>query len=303
MEDEERLKQLKKYLSATLEEFESLVASSGDFDDTRVGNGWNPAGIEESIAVLPSKPTEELLSVLRPTGLHGLTLALRRVRGKSISKLVVKSCRRMYVPFWLVKGFHECYYFRTASYKVPTREDVVAVEVEGSLKNLVLENSRPSSVLEILKMRIDRLAGLIADSPRHFVLDGVTELARSWKEMVLCLDRFGRMDPALELMLRSKPPLHRMKDSAELRRYVGETELAAMEASKETTIKELHKRIVSSPSSFTRILTNRFDVTELSLIYLPVLKVEYSSNGSAQIAAIDAYSGRILRDQSFKVTI
>ncbi len=298
-EDEDRLRELKKYLNATLTEFESLVASAGDFDDTRLGNGWDATRIEESFAILTAKPKDELFKSLGCSGMDRLARLFGRLAGKAPSGVVISSCRCTYVPFWSAKGLHECYYFRSASYKVPTSGDVVAVEVDGSLKNLVLQESRPSNVLEILKLRIDRLAGIISEKPRHFVLDGVTELARKYKEAVLCLDRFGRADSDLESAIERGAVLHRFKDGSELRKHTGDAEVAKTDVSKEVVIRELHKRVVLAPSSFSRILTNRFDVTELILLYLPLFRIEYSCDCARHNVVMDASSGRLIGNRYF----
>ncbi|MFH0848178.1 MAG: hypothetical protein V1857_01580 [archaeon] len=291
MEEDERLRELKKYLSSTLEEFESLIHSSGDFDDTRIGNGWDPSRIQESLAVLLPISLDKLVKRLEPSGLNRLSRLVWMIRGRPLPRFVIKSSTCAYVPCWIVEGFHECYFFRTTSYQIPTKEDVVAVEVEGTLRNLVVQDPKPSTLLSALKLRIDRIAGLITGAPRYFVLDGVTELARNYEQARACLDRLGRPDRRLEQVVKGNQPYRSVRDYEELRQQIDNSEIRSSEVSKEAAIMELHKRIVLPPQSFTRILTNRFEITNATLIHLPVVRIEYSWNGETEVVEVDGLSG------------
>lgn len=291
MEEDDRLRELKKYLGSTLEEFQSLIESAGDFDDTRIGNGWDPSRIQESLAILPSIPADRVPERLVPSGLNRLSRMVGMIRGRPVPQAAIRSSTCIYVPYWLIEGFHECYFFRTASYQIPTKQDVVAVEVEGTLRNLVVQDAKPPNLLNALKLRIDRMAGLITSAPRYFVLDGVTELARSYREARLCLDRFGRPDRRMEQIVKGNPPLRHVGDYQELRQQIGDSKIRSLEVSRETAIMELHKRIVLPPQSFTRILTNRFEITKATLIHVPVFRIEYSYGEETRTAEVDGFSG------------
>lgn len=274
------------------------MESAGDFDDTRIGNGWNPSSVQESLSVLPPMPTEALLDRLEASVNRGVGGLLRRIRRRTAQEIEIKSTSLVYDPLWVVEGFHECYFFRTVSYQVPTREDVVAVEVDGTLRNILLQDSRPTTLLHVFKQKIDWLAGLISDAPRYFVLDGVTELARNHQQAEICLDRFGRTDRRLERLMAAKPPLQHLRDHLELEKFAAGGGIRSMEVSKEAAILELHKRVVSPPASFTRILTNRFEVTKMMLVHVPAFVVDYTLGGRVCRAELDGYSGGLIESMS-----
>jgi hypothetical protein len=291
LEEDERLNELKRYLSSTLREFQSLIESAGNFDDTRVGNGWDPSHILESLVVLPSISPERLLEKLSSSGLSTLSRIIWRLKGRPPPRIAVLSSTRVYTPVWIVEGFHECYYFRATSYRIPTKEDVVAVEVEGTLRNLIVQDSEPKTLLSALKIGIDRIAGLITSAPRYFVLDGVLELARSYREARLCFDRFGRPSCKLKRLIKSKSSFRRIRDHEELKQHIGGSETKSLEVSKDKVINALHRRIVIPPVSFTRILTNRFEVTNVTLIHLPTFRIEYTYDDETRKVEVDGFSG------------
>lgn len=294
LDEGERIREIRKYLDATIEEFQSLVEKAGGFDETRVGNGWDPASISETITtVLPVAPSD-ILEKVRSLRWRALGMALSNLARARTLKIEFETPELHYRPYWIAKAYHECFYFRGASYRVRTSDDVVAVEVEGKLRNLILRDSKAYTFLGEVKERLGRAAGLVSASPRFFILDGVTELARKYKEASLYLDAHGRRDGYIERFLGHNPPLQPLSSVDELRRKNQSAEIMPLHEAKDSVIRRLGEAVVEPPRTFARILNNRFEVTNLTLLYLPVYRVSYRYAKREGVAHVNGFSGELL---------
>jgi hypothetical protein len=59
-------------------------------------------------------------------------------------------------------------------------------------------------------------------------------------------------------------------------------------------VRVLHGKVVKPPSVFNKILTNRFEVTELSLIELPIYVFTYKYLGREKELRIHGVTGELL---------
>jgi len=294
LEAGDRIDEIRRYLDATLEEFQSLVEKAGGFDDTKVGNGWDPANIKETLSTVAPIPSSDILEKVRSLRWRALGMALSSFpRTRTLKFEFEQPCLR-YHPYWIAKAYHECFFFRGASYQVRTSEDVVAVEVEGKLRNLILRDAKASSYLEEFKKRLERATGLMPTSPRFFILDGVTELAMKHKETSLCLDAHGRHDSQIERFLRRKPPLQQISSVDQLHRNNGSVEIMPLHETRDSVIRRLSGAVVEPPKTFTRILSNRFEITQLMLLYLPVYEIRYEYAKKEGIARVIGSTGELL---------
>jgi hypothetical protein len=291
---EDRIAEIRRYLDATIEEFQTLVEKAGGFDDNRIGNGWRPAAIKETLVTVTPTPPSKILEKLQSLRWRALGMALRNFPKARTLKIEFEKPNLRYRPYWIAKAYHECFFFRGASYKVRTGDDVVAVEVDGKLRNLILRDTKGSSLLEEFKKRLERATGLISPGPRFFVLDGVTELARKYKEASLYLDAHGRYSRQIERFIRRNPPLRPISSVDQLKEESESAEVMPLHESKESVLRRLTEAVVEPPKTFTRILSNRFEVTALVLLYLPVYEVQYEYAKKQGIAYVNGLTAELL---------
>jgi len=292
--EDDRIGEIRRYLDATLEEFQRLVEKAGGFDDTRTGSGWHPASVKETLTTVAPQPSSEILEKVKSLRWRALGMALSNFPKARTFKIEFEQPNLHYRPYWMAKAYHECFFFRGASYRVRTGDDVVAVEVDGRLRNLILRDPKGSSLLEEFKRRLEKASGLMSSGPRFFILDGVTELARKYKETSLYLDAHGRYDRQLERFIRRKPPLQPLSNVEQLQRASKSAEIMPLHETKDSVIRRLTEAVVEPPKTFTRILSNRFEVTDLVLLYLPVYEVKYQYAKKQGIAHVNASTGELL---------
>jgi len=294
LREDERIEEIRRYLDATLEEFHSLVEKAGGFDDNRVGNAWNPGSVKETLSTIAPMPSKDILAKVRSVRWRALGMALSNLPRAGTLRIEFEQPRLHYRPYWIAKAYHECIFFRGASYRVPTRDDVLAVETDGKLRNLIPRDARSHSFLSGVKDKIERATGLISDRPREFILDGVTELARKYKEMSLYLDAYGRPDRHIERFYLRNPPLEQISSVDQVRGDDSSVQIKPLHETKDSVIRRLKEALVQSPGTFTRILSNRFEVTSLILLYLPAYMVKYEYAKKEGVVNVNGYTGELI---------
>lgn len=155
MSVDDRFDEIKRLLDSTINEFQALFQSAGGFEDSRVGNGWVPEKVTPEVYFLEPKPLEELAGVAeaRKRALFSnRVMRLLKTKDADIQKPVVP--RLKLIPFWRVKGYHECFYFRGNSYKIDLPDDVVAVELEGKIRDLLGQDTSDSQGLTSVAKRL-----------------------------------------------------------------------------------------------------------------------------------------------------
>jgi len=293
LNEDERIEEIRRYLDATLEEFQKLVEKAGGFEDNRVGNGWQPASLVETLSTVAPMPPSEILGKVKSVRWRALGMALSNLPKARTLNIEFEKPHLEYRPYWIAKGYHECIFFRGASYRVPTTEDVLAVEVDGKLRNLVLREAKQYSFLKQVKDSIEWVTGLASNKPREFILDGVTELARRYKKASLHLDAYGRNDRHMERFLRRNPPLQ-ISSLDQIKREHPSAEIVQLHENKDSVIKKLSDAVVQAPKIFTRILSNRFEVTDLMLLYLPVYRVKYQYAKKEGVVNVNGSTGELI---------
>jgi hypothetical protein len=286
---DDRFEEIKRLLDSTVSEFQSLFESAGGFEDSRVGNGWNPEKIVTEIYFLQPKPLSQLTKIAEER-----KRSLFRNRIFSFLKppehevqLVGKPSLKL-ISFWLIKGFHECFYFRGSSYKIDLPEDVVAVEVEGKIRDLVgRESSDSQSITGLTRRLLGRRewAGV-----KSFHLNDVTELAYMYKEGSFFVNAEGKEDLEAEAFFEGKPPLQEMSHQ-EVARQFPDARLAPTSMSKEELVRRLHALIVRPPASFSKILSNRFQITTLAEYLMPVFSFTFECRGQRKELLVHGFTG------------
>ena len=289
MSTDDRFEEIKRLLDSTVSEFQSLFESAGGFEDSRIGNGWNPQNIQPDMYFLQPKPVRELLSIaeVRKRSLfrHRVLTFIKpgehdvQLSGNPVLKLV---------PFWLIKGFHECFYFRGNSYKIDLPEDVVAVEVEGKIRDLVGREAGDAQGITGLTRRLlgrRDLAGVKA-----FRLNDVTELAYMFKEGSYFLNSEGEEDLEAEAFFERKLPLEKVSVE-QLAAQFPAAEIVKSSVSKEDLVRKLHTAVVKPPVAFSKILSNRFQVTTMAQYLMPVYSFAFEWRGQKKQLSVHGFTG------------
>lgn len=292
MDGDERLREIKKALNATLGEFHRLLKSSTDFDDARTGNGWNPSAITHHAYIVRPLPVERVLRFAesKKQSLFEVPV-LTFIRPKSESIKMIDDLMLKLEPYWRIRGFHECYYFRGRSYEVDVPSDVVAVELEGKVRSLFSSSKEKKALFSTFK----RAIGLDQSSTsKYFRLEDATELAYQYSEVAMIMNQKGQQDLEVEQALAESPPLQAVTEIEKLGMRNLKLLFGEVALSKEAVVAELHKHVVKAPPTFKKILTNRFEVTKLDLIYMPTFSIHYSHGKTVKQIRIHGYTGEVL---------
>lgn len=292
MSADDRFEEIKRLLDSTINEFQTLFQSAGGFEDSRVGNGWAPEKIAPAIYYLQPKPFEELAKIA-----EGHKRALFRnwvfsfVKPKDQDVQSTNS-RLKLVPFWRVKGYHECFYFRGNSYKIDLPEDVVAVEVEDKIRDLLGREEVDSQGLTNLAKRL--LGKKEWATTKSIRLGDVTELAYMYNEGSIFVDADGKENLEAEAFFDRNLPLQRVTID-QLKRDFPNAELGAGSITKEDLIRKLHAMVVKPPTAFSKILSNRFQITQLEQYLMPMYSFVFEWRGQRRELTVHGYTGGILQ--------
>ena len=293
MSEDERLSKIKDLLDSTLAEFEAVFKSAGTFDQSRVGNGWTPSTIPVQTLMIEPMPFDQVTRIAesrkaRAFGpMRWLRLRWGKIHQTSDPTLV-------FFPFWRLQGYHECFYFRGKSYTATVPDDVIAIQVGRRIRTLTSQPATRRPFLDRAGAMIKRTLAA-RNEPRYFTIDGAIELAHQFKEASLVVDGEGRDDITTEYLLEKRPPMHPMEENRELDNQRSSTRFAPLALKAEDAVRILHSKVVKAPTVFNKILTNRFEVTELSLIEIPVYVFNYRYLGREKSLRIHGVTGELLK--------
>jgi hypothetical protein len=290
MSEDDRLAKIKDLLDSTLAEFEAVFESAGTFDQSRVGNGWMPSSIPVQTYALDPMAVSQAAKIAEsrksrafgPVGWFRLRSGRIRMTGEPML---------VFFPFWRVRGYHECFYFRGKTYTATVPDDVIAVQVGRRIRTLTSQARVKRSILSKIVARIKRTV-LARPEPRYFTVDGATELAYQFREASILVDGQGNEDIPMEYLLEKKPQMHRMQETDE--RPDLRSKFAPLTLKAEDAVHLLHSSVVKPPPVFNKILTNRFEVTELSLLELPAYVFRYRYLGREKELRVHGVTGELL---------
>ncbi len=292
MSADDRFDEIKRLLNSTIDEFQTIFQSAASFEDSQVGNGWCPNQIAVDLLCLQPRPFEDIVKIAKaPKSTpfrHKSPLYNHQIHDVDLSE----QPKLNLVPYWRIKGFHECFYFRRNSYRIDLPEDVIAVDVEGKIRDLASQESTDSQGLAGMTRRL--LGKRELKAARHFRFNEVTELAYLYKEGKLFVDALGKEDQEAEAFFEGKTAL-RMTSIEKLGERFPHAEIRPSSVTKVELVKTLHSMIVRPPATFSRILTNRFQITELSEFLVPVYTFKYASQKRRKEASVHAYTGVVLQ--------
>jgi hypothetical protein len=291
LSEDERLAKIKDLLDSTVAEFESIFESAGNFDQSRVGNGWTPSSIPILTYTLNAVSLDEATRIAesRKARLFG-PIAFLGFRRRRIE--VVRDPILVFFPFWRAKGYHECFYFRGKTYRATVPDDVIAVQVGGRIRPLTAEAKAKRSLLQRIIAMIRRVV-TARPEPRYFTVDAATELAYQFTEGSVLVDGEGRENLSMEYLLEKKPQMQRLQEEMKVEQPA--VKFTPLTFTAEDIVRVLHDKIVKPPVVFNKILTNRFEVTELQLLELPIYVFRYRYLGREKELRIHGVTGEFLK--------
>lgn len=256
-------------IASRLEKLGTLDKLAQEMPGSRQGNGWDPSMIAETIARVVSQPLEKLVrKAIRSSLSQRIADYFRPV--SAMSRLAGPPTV-VYFLLWHVKGYHECFYLREASYKIRVDKDVVAVEIDGETRDLMIEEQETKMVPETVRRSLKRFSKLFTGERRYFNLSDVTELAIRHERAEMYATSDGREGDVLEEVLPSKWKTQRIFDFAHLNVEGTITSIAVSKETKETVLQRFQERLVKMPETSKQILSNTFHIEELTQFYVPYL--------------------------------
>jgi hypothetical protein len=99
----------------------------------------------------------------------------------------------------------------------------------------------------------------------------------------------------MEYLLEKKPEMHPLEERGEREDQPASAQFTPLSFKAEDVVSRLHSKIVRPPQSFSKILTNRFEVTELQLLQLPVYVFHYKYLRRERTLRVHGVTGELLK--------
>jgi hypothetical protein len=104
----------------------------------------------------------------------------------------------------------------------------------------------------------------------------------------------GKEDLEAEAFFDRPLPLKKTTIEELTSNYPG-MEVATNSITKEDLVRKLHTIIVKPPSTFSRILSNRFQVSELAQYLMPIYSFAFEWHGQRKSISVHGYTGGIFQ--------
>ncbi len=274
-----------------LERLHALDELGDEMPSPRRGNGWDPSKIAEAVVRIVPQSLEKLgRKAIRPGISRGIADLFRPMH--AASKLA-GTPMLIYFPLWYAKGYHECFYLREASYNIRVDKDVVAVEVDGETRDLMIDEQESKIVPEAFARGLKRFSRLLTGERRHFWLNDAIELAVRYKHVEMYVTSDGHEGNVLEEILPSSWKSQRVFEIAQLSVEGTITRIAASKETKERVLERLQESLVKTPETFKQILSNTFQIEELTQYFVPYAYFPVMRSGRIDHVIINAASAQV----------
>ncbi len=264
---------LEDYLTSRLQQIGEVAPEKREIKGLKTGNGWDTNQImEQTFKIEPvsmKRAVEVALSSNRSLKEHISNILRRRKPDLTL----VGEPTVEFVLIWAIKGFHECYYTRTSSYRVNVKDDVVAVEVEGKSRDMILERRHSRLIPAVIVERFQKLSSFLSNESKYFVVSDVLELATKRSESELIISGGGRPLTEDEEMSLTSWRFKRIFDLSDLKVRGARTRVRESIISKETLLNRFRERVIQMPERFKQILSNKLQISELKRIYVPFIRI------------------------------
>jgi len=282
---------LEQYLASRLQQVGEVPPEKREIKGLNTGNGWNANQVVEQVFKIEPISIKRAIEVAvssNRTLRERISLRKRKEDFGLVGTPTVE-----FVPIWKVKGFHECYYIRGSSYKVHLKDDVVAVEMEGRSRDLMLERKHSRLIPGAILDRLQRISSFLSNESKYFVLTDALELAVMSSEAELVISGVGRpmtMDDETELT-SWKPK--RIYDEGDLKVRGARVQIREPAISKETLLAQFKERVMHMPENFKQILSNKLQITELKRIYVPLIRIPLQKGLVPSEAVVNGTTGEL----------
>jgi len=283
---------LEEYLASRLQQIGEVAAEKKAIKGLKTGNGWDANQVVEVVFKIDPISIRRAVEIAVSSDRKAKERLSNFLKRPKDEVRIVGTPTVEYVPIWKVKGFHECYYVRTNSYRVNVKEDVVAVEVEGQSRDLILERKHSRLIPAAILERLQKLGSFLSNESKYFVVADALELATKRSESELVVTNTGRSlsrDEETELTSwRTK----RIFDTEDLK-VRGMKVTIRDSISKEALLTRFRENVVRMPERFKQVLSNKLQITELKRIYVPIIRVPMQKGLVPREVIVNGTSGEI----------
>jgi hypothetical protein len=292
-EDETASLALEEYLASRMQQIGEVTAEKKEIKGLRTGNGWDANQVIEQVFKIEPISIKRAVEIAVSSNRNLKERALTIFKRRKPDVTLVGPPTVEFVPVWKVKGFHECYYIRTNSYRVNVKEDVVAVEVEGQSRDLILERKHSRLIPAAVAERLQKLGTFLSNESKYFVVADVQELATKRSESELVMTGAGRaLTPDEETALtswRSK----RIFDVSDLKVRGAKPHVRESMVSKEALLNKFREQVIRMPERFKQILSNKLQISELKRIYVPFIRIPMQKGLVPSEVIVNGTSGEL----------
>ncbi len=262
---------LEEYLASRLQQIGEVPLEKKEIKGLKTGNGWDANQVVEQVFKIEpisiKRAVEIAVSSNRTLG-ERLSFRKRKEDFNLVGTPTVE-----FVPIWKVKGFHECYYIRGSSYKVNLKDDVVAVEMEGQSRDLMLERKHSRLIPVAIMDRLQRISSFLSNESKYFVITDALELASKSSEAELVISGAGRPVSADDEAELTSWKSKRIFDEEDMKVRGAKVQIRDPAVPKDMLLAKFREQVIRMPENFKQILSNKLQVTELKRIYVPLIRV------------------------------
>jgi hypothetical protein len=284
---------LEKYLASRLQQIGEVSSDRKEIKGLKTGNGWDAEKVIEHVYKIEPISIKRAIDVSFQSHRTFKDRIVDFLTRRREERRVITTPTVEFIPIWKVKGFHECYYLRTNSYKVNVKDDVVGVEVEGKSRDLILEKRHRSFIPAAIMGRIQKLGAFLTSESKYFVVSDVLELATKKSQSELAMTGFGRNLSPDEDMALTSWRTKRIFDLSELKVRGARVEVRDASMSKEVVIAKFRDQVVHMPERFKEILSNRLEILDLKKIYVPFIRISFQKGLVPHEAIVNGSSGEL----------
>ena len=284
---------LEEYLAGRLQQIGEITPDRSEGRGLKTGNGWDSTKINEQVFKIEPISMKRASEIAIATSRNLKQRILNKIRGSKDELKILGSPTVEFVPIWKVKGFHECYYLRSNSYKVNVKDDVVAIEVEGKSRDLILEKKHRRLIPEALIDRLQKLGSFLSNESKYFVVSDVLELATKKSESELTISGAGKPLTQDEDAALTSWRTKRVFDLDDLKVRGATMHVRESMVSKETVLTKFREQVIHMPERFKQILSNRLQVAELKRIYVPFIRISIQKGLVPREVVVNGSNGEV----------
>lgn len=292
---------LEEYLTSRLQQIGEIAPERKEIKGLKTGNGWDATQVIESVFKIDPIPLKRAIEVALSSNRTWKERLRGIFRGRKQEAKIVGTPTVEFIPIWKVKGFHECYYLRTNSYKVNVRDDVVGLEVEGASRDLILERKHSRFIPTALLERFHMLGSLLVGESKYFVISDVLELATKRSESELAMTGLGKALTEEDEMAMTSWRSKRIFDLSDLKVRGARVQVRECTVTKEALLNKFREQVMRMPERFKQILSNRLQISELKRIYVPFIRISIQKGLVPREVIVNGSSGEVADSEQLEL--